>query len=143
MNNYEKFIQREIQPLLRPDETIEAMGFLYNKSLLGMVMFGLLSSLGDGYFFAVVTKYQLILIQTEMGFTALKEINKNMLQIPYSQIEVIKVGGFLHQKTIHLKLKTGRKMRFRLNTLANIVPEQKQFINKFQKLYHLNREQSG
>jgi hypothetical protein len=140
MSNYENFIRQEVQQLLKPDETIESLGFIYNKSLLGMVMFGIISFMGDGYFFAAATTHQLILIQTEMGFSALKTVNKNLIQIPYSQIETIKVGGFLNQKTILLRLKTGKKMRFRLNTLANFLPGQKQFIKKLQDLHQQSRK---
>jgi hypothetical protein len=135
MNKYEQFIQQETKQLLKPDENIKAMGFLYNKSLLGMVMFGAISFMGNGYFFAVVTKYQLILIETEMGVSALKTVNNRTLQIYYDQIKSIKVGGFLNQKTIEISSKTGETIKFRLNTLARFVLGQKHFIKALQNLY--------
>jgi hypothetical protein len=140
MNKYEQFIQQEIQSVLKPNDSVEALGFLYNKSLLGMVMFGIISFAGDGYFFAVATQQQLLLIETEMGFSALKTVNKKLTQVPYDQIEAIKIGGFFNQKTIMLKLKTGKAMRFRLNVLASFVPGQKRFINKLQSLYQLSQK---
>ncbi len=124
MNKYEQFIHQEIQPLLSPNESVESLGFIY-------------SFMGGGYFFAVATNHQLLLIETEMGFSSLKTINKNLIQIPYGQIEVIKTGGFFNQKTIMLRLKTGKKMRFRLNTFANLVPGQKQFIKNLLNLHQL------
>jgi len=135
MNKYERFIQQETKQLLKPDENIEALGFIYNKSLLSMIMFGVISFIGNGYFFAVATKNQLILIETEMGFFTLKTVNKRTLQIPYDQIKRIKVGGMLHQKTIEVSSKTGETIKFRLNTLARVVPGQKQFIRALQGLY--------
>ena len=142
MNKYEQFIHQEIQPLLSPNESVESLGFIYSKSLLGMILFGIISFMGDGYFFAVATKHQLLLIETEMGFSSLKTINKNLIQIPYGQIEVIKTGGFFNQKTIMLRLKTGKKMRFRLNTFANLVSGQKQFIKNLLNLHQLSQEQT-
>jgi|GEM_PF-1197202 len=135
MNKYEQFIQQETKQLLKPDENIEAMGFLYNKSLFGMIMFGVISFMGSGYFFAVATKYQLILIETELGFSTLKTVNKRTLQIHYDQIKRIKVGGMLHQKTIEVSSITGETIKFRLNTLARVVPRQKQFIRTLQSLH--------
>jgi hypothetical protein len=105
-------------------------------------MFGIISFMGDGYFFAVATQHQLLLIETEMGFSALKTINKNLTQIPYDQIEMINYSGFFNQKTITLKLKTGKKRMFRLNIFANFVPGQKQFINKLKNLYQLHNKTS-
>jgi hypothetical protein len=127
MNKYEQFIRQETQPLLRSDESVESLGFIF-------------SSGGKSYFFAVATKYQLLLIETEWGGTALKTVNKNLIKIPYDQIEELKTGGFLNQKTIELRLKTGTKMGFALNVLANFVPGQKQFMKKLQTLYQLSRE---
>ena len=77
----------------------------------------------------------MILIETEMGFFTLKTVNKRTLQIPYDQIKRIKVGGMLHQKTIEVSSKTGETIKFRLNTLARVVPGQKQFIRALQGLY--------
>ena len=91
--------------------------------------------MGSGYFFAVATKYQLILIETELGFSTLKTVNKRTLQIHYDQIKRIKVGGMLHQKTIEVSSITGETIKFRLNTLARVVPRQKQFIRTLQSLH--------
>jgi hypothetical protein len=40
-----------------------------------------------------------------------------------------------------LRLKTGKKMRFRLNTFANVIPGQKQFIKNLLNLHQLSQEQ--
>jgi hypothetical protein len=135
MTKYEDFIHKEIDPLLKEGESIEALGFLYNKSLASMVMFGAITLLGGGYFFAAATQDRLFLIATEMGFTSLKMANKELVQIPYSTIRAINSGGFLNQKTIKFHLTDGKVEKFRLNTLTYIIKGQGKFIKTLQTLH--------
>lgn len=131
MHKYDEFIHREISPHLGPGEGIELTGFLYTKSLRGVVLSGGLSLIGDGYYFAALTRERMFIIATEMGIASLKMENKGLSDIPYSDIKSIKPGGFLVQRMIALELRDGEPLVFRLNTLAtHYASGQKQFIEK-------------
>lgn len=130
MHKFDEFIHRELAPHLVPGEGIDLTGFLYTKSLSGVVLSGGLSLVGDGYFFAALTRKRMFIIATEMGLASLKMENKGMSEIPYADINSIKPSGFLNQKMIAIELKDGRTLVFRLNTLAtNYASGQKEFID--------------
>jgi len=129
MHKFDEFIHKELAPHLGPGEGIDLTGFLYTKSLSGVVLSGGLSLVGDGYFFAALTRRRMFIIATEMGLASLKMENKGLSDIPYSDIKFIKPSGFLNQKMIAIELKDGRTLVFRLNTLAtHYASGQKQFI---------------
>lgn len=131
MHKFDEFIHKELAPHLGPGEGIDLTGFLYTKSLSGVVLSGGLSLVGDGYFFAALTRRRMFIIATEMGIASLKMENKGMSDIPYSDIKSIKPSGFLNQKMIAIELKDGKSLVFRLNTLAtNYASGQKQFVEK-------------
>ena len=129
MHKFDEFIHKELAPHLGPGEGIELTGFLYTKSLkLSIITHGL-SLMGDGYFFAALTRRRMFLIPTEMGAVSLKMMNKGLGEIPYTDIKSIKPSGFLNQKMIAIELKDGKVLTFRLNTLAtHYASGQKQFI---------------
>ncbi|NOH01348.1 MAG: hypothetical protein HND47_04930 [Chloroflexi bacterium] len=129
MHKFDEFIHKELAPHLGPGERIEQTGFLYTKPLKQVVVSGGLSLMGDGYFFAALTRRRMFVIATEMGFASLKMMNKELGEILYADIESIKPGGFLNQKMFTLELKDGRMLVFRLNTLAaHYASGQKRFI---------------
>ena len=130
MNKYDEFVHKELSPLLAPGEGIELTGFLYTKSLsLSIVTHGL-SLIGDGYFFAALTRKRMFFIATEMGVASLKMMNKELGEIPYADVKSIKLSGFLNQKMIAIELKNGKTLVFRLNSLAtHYASGQKQFID--------------
>lgn len=131
MHKFDEFIHKELAPHLGPGEGVDLTGFLYTKSLSGVVLSGGLSLVGDGYFFAALTRRRMFIIATEMGIASLKMENKGMSDIPYSDIKSIKPSGFLNQKMIAIELKDGKSLVFRLNTLAtNYASGQKQFVEK-------------
>ena len=129
MHKFDEFIYKELAPHLGPGEGIELTGFLYTKSLkLSIITHGL-SLMGDGYFFAALTRRRMFLIPTEMGAVSLKMMNKGLGEIPYTDIKSIKSSGFLNQKMIAIELKDGKVLTFRLNSLAtHYASGQKQFI---------------
>ena len=131
---YKKFTHEQIKPQLAGDETIQVTAFLFNKSLAGMVLFGALSMLGSGYFFAAATNRRLFLIKTRMGFFALKAENQGIMQIPYDDIVAIEPGGFLNQRSMTLSTKDGSRISFRLNTLARFLSGQRQFLARLPQL---------
>lgn len=137
MHPYDEFIHKELAPHLGPGEGIELTGFLYTKSLKLVIITNGLSLMGDGYYFAALTRRRMFIIATEMGFVSLKMENKGLSDIPYSEIKSIKTSGFLNQKMFVIELKDGRSLTFRLNSLAtNYASGQKQFIEtllQFQK----------
>lgn len=138
MNQYDEYVHKELAPHLGPGEGIELTGFLYTKSLKRVLVSGGLSLVGDGYFFAALTRRRMFLIATEMSITSLKMVNKELGEVLYSDIKSIKPSGFLNQKMIAIELKDGRTLVFRLNTLAtHYASGQKQFIEtliEFQKV---------
>lgn len=136
MHKYDEFIHKELAPHLEPGEGIELTGFLFTKSLKGVVLSGGLSLVGDGYFFAALTRRRMFVIATEMGFASLKTMNKELGIIPYADIKSVKPGGFLNQKMIAIELKDGRTLAFRLNTLAtHYASGQKRFIDTLIRLH--------
>ena len=128
MNKYDDFVHKELAPHLSAGEGINLTGFLYTKSLRGVVLSGGLSLVGDGYYFAALTRRRMFIIATEMGIASLKMENKGMNDIPYADIKSIKPSGFLNQRMIAIELKDGKTLVFRLNTLAtHYASGQKQF----------------
>ena len=129
MHKFDEFIHQELAPHLSAGEGIDLTGFLYTKSLRGVVLSGGLSLVGDGYYFAALTRRRMFIIATEMGIASLKMENKGMNDIPYADIKSIKPSGFLNQRMIAIELKDGKTLVFRLNTLAtHYASGQKQFI---------------
>lgn len=136
MHKYDEFIHKELAPRLDAGEGIELTGFLFTKSLKTVILTGGLSLIGDGYFFAALTRKRMFLIATEMGVASLKMENKQLGEIAYADIKSIKPSGFLNQKMIAIELKDGQKFAFRLNTLAtHYASGQKQFIDTLMRLY--------
>jgi hypothetical protein len=138
MHKFDEFIHQELAPHLDAGEGIELTGFLYTKSLKQVVISSGLSLIGDGYFFAALTRKRMFVIATEMGIASLKMMNKELGEILYSDIKSIKPSGFLNQKMFVIELKDGRTLTFRLNSLAtHYASGQKQFIDRliqFQKM---------
>ena len=129
MHKFDEFVHKELAPHLSAGEGIDLTGFLYTKSLRGVVLSGGLSLVGDGYYFAALTRRRMFIIATEMGIASLKMENKGMNDIPYPDIKSIKPSGFLNQRMIAIELKDGKTLVFRLNTLAtHYASGQKQFI---------------
>jgi hypothetical protein len=129
MHKFDEFIYQELASHLSAGEGIELTGFLYTKSLRSVVLSGGLSLVGDGYYFAALTRRRMFIIATEMGIASLKMENKGLSDIPYADIKSIKPSGFLNQKMIAIELKDGKSPVFRLNTLAtHYASGQKQFI---------------
>ena len=129
MHKYDEFVHKELAPHLSAGEGIELTGFLYTKSLRAVVLSGGLSLVGDGYYFAALTRRRMFIIATSMGVVSLNMENKGMSEILYTDIKSIKPSGFLNQKMIAIELNDGKTLVFRLNTLAtNFASGQKQFI---------------
>ncbi|HNE05440.1 MAG TPA: hypothetical protein PLT08_13020 [Anaerolineales bacterium] len=129
MHKYDEFVHKELAPHLSAGEGIELTGFLYTKSLRAVVLTGGLSLVGDGYYFAALTRRRMFIIATTMGVVSLNMENKGMSEILYTDIKSIKPSGFLNQKMLAIELKDGKTLVFRLNTLAtNFASGQKQFI---------------
>jgi hypothetical protein len=129
MHKYDEFIHKELAPKLAPGESIEVTGFLFTKSLAKVIATHGLSLIGDGYFFAALTRKRMFLIATEMGVTSLKMLNKELGEVPYSDIKSIKPSGFLNQKMLAIEVNDGKTLVFRLNSLAtHYASGQKQFI---------------
>lgn len=137
MHKYDEFVHKELAPHLDAGEGIELTGFLFTKSLRGVVLSSGLSLIGEGYFFAALTRKRMFIIATEMGIASLKMENKGLRDFPYADIKSVKPSGFLNQKMIAIELKDGADFVFRLNTLAtHYASGQKQFIEtlvKFQQ----------
>lgn len=131
MHKFDEFIHQELAPHLSAGEGIDLTGFLYTKSLRGVVLSDGLSLIGDGYYFAALTPRRMFIIATTMGIASLKMENNGMSEILYADIKSIKPGGFLNQKMIAIELKDGKTLVFRLNTLAtHYASGQKQFIER-------------
>jgi hypothetical protein len=129
MHKYDEFIHKEIAPRLDTGEGIELTGFLYTKSLKAVILTNGLSLIGDGYYFAALTRKRMFIIATSMGIASLNMENKGLSDIPYADIKSIKPSGFINQKMIAIELKDGRTLVFRLNSLAtHYASGQKQFI---------------
>jgi len=129
MHKYDEFVHKELAPHLSAGEGIELTGFLYTKSLRAVVLTGGLSLVGDGYYFAALTRRRMFIIATTMGVVSLNMENKGMSEILYTDVKSIKPSGFLNQKMIAIELNDGKTLVFRLNTLAtNFASGQKQFI---------------
>ncbi|HMV29668.1 MAG TPA: hypothetical protein PKE23_09805 [Anaerolineales bacterium] len=129
MHKYDEFVHKELAPHLSAGEGIELTGFLYTKSLRAVVLTGGLSLVGDGYYFAALTRRRMFIIATTMGIVSLNMENKGMSEILYTDIKSIKPSGFLNQKMLAIELNDGKTLVFRLNTLAtNFASGQKQFI---------------
>ena len=134
MTKYEQYTYDQLKPMLESGETIQTTAFLFNKSLMGMVLLGALAMLGSGYFFAAGTDRRLLLIKTKMGFISLKMENNGVTEIPYSNIETVEPGGALNQKTVAITTKDGSKLKFRLNTIAKCMSGQKTFLDQLPQL---------
>ena len=138
MHKFDEFIHRELAPHLPAGEGIELTGFLYTKSIALSIATHGLSLIGDGYFFAALTRSRMFIIATEMGVASLKMMNKEVGEIPYTDIKSIKPSGFLNQKMLAIELKDGKSLIFRLNTLATHYPSgQKQFIETLMRFQQL------
>ena len=130
MHKYDEFTKRELASRIPSGESIEATGFLFTKSLAMSVASHGLSLIGDGYYFAALTRRRMFVIATEMGVVSLKMLNKGVGEFPYSDILSVKPGGFLNQKKLTITMKDGKTLVFRLNTLAAVYASgQKQFID--------------
>jgi hypothetical protein len=141
MHKYDEFIHKELASHLSAGEDIEMTGFLFTKSLTMSVVSHGLSLIGDGYFFAALTRKRMFLLATEMGAASLKMMNKELGEIPYTDIKSIKPSGFLNQKMIAIELNDGRVLVFRLNSLAtHYASGQKQFI---ESLINFHRQTLG
>ena len=129
MHKYDEFVHQELSPHLSAGEGIELTGFLYTKSLRAVVLSGGLSLVGDGYYFAALTRKRMFIIATSMGIASLNMENKGLSDVAYADIKSVKPSGFLNQKMIAIELKDGKILIFRLNTLAtHYASGQKQFI---------------
>jgi hypothetical protein len=129
MHKFDEFVHKELAPHLSAGEGIDLTGFLYTKSLKAIVLSRGLSLVGDGYYFAALTRKRMFIIATSMGFASLNMENKGLSDIPYTDIKSIKPSGFLNQRMIAIELKDGKTLVFRLNTLAtHYASGQKQFI---------------
>lgn len=129
MHKFDEFIHKELASHLTPAEGIEVTGFLFTKSLTMSVVSHGLSLIGDGYFFAALTRKRMFFIATEMGVASLKMMNKELGEIPFVDTKSIKPSGFLNQKMIAIELKDGKTLVFRLNSLAtHYASGQKNFI---------------
>lgn len=129
MNKYDEFVQKELASKLRPSEAIETTGFLFTKSLALAATLGARTLGGSGYFFAALTRNHLFLIATEMGGSSLKMVNHGIAEYPLTDIQSIKPGGFLNQKSLTITMKDGSAHMFSLNTLAtHYASGQKKFI---------------
>jgi hypothetical protein len=138
MHKYDEFIHKELAPHLSAGEGIEVTGFLFTKSLTQSVVSHGLSLMGDGYFFAALTRKRMFVIATEMGAVSLKMMNKELGEIPYTAIKSIKSSGFLNQKMIALQLNDGQTLVFRLNSLAtHYASGQKQFIESLVNFHRM------
>jgi hypothetical protein len=138
MHKYDDFIHKELASHLSAGEAIEVTGFLFTKSLTLSVVSHGLSLIGDGYFFAALTRKRMFVIATEMGAVSLKMLNKELGNIPYTDIKSIKPGGFLNQRMISIELNDGRKLVFRLNSLAaHYASGQKQFIESLTHFHQM------
>lgn len=129
MHKFDEFIHKELAPHLTPGEGIELTGFLFTKSLKAVVLSRGLSLVGDGYYFAALTRKRMFIIATSMGFASLNMENKGLSDVAYADIKSVKPSGFLNQKMIAIELNDGKTLVFRLNTLAtHYASGQKQFI---------------
>jgi hypothetical protein len=138
MHKFDEFIHKELASHLSPGETIEVTGFLFTKSLTLSVVSHGLSLIGDGYFFTALTHRRMFVIATEMGAVSLKMLNKELGSIPYTDIKSIKPGGFLNQRMVSIELNDGRKLVFRLNSLAtHYASGQKQFIESLVNFHQM------
>jgi hypothetical protein len=138
MHKYDQFIHMELSSHLSAGEKIESTAFLFNKSLGKIIALGPLSLIGEGYFFAALTRQHLFLIGTEMGIFSLKMMNKGLTKISYHEIKSLKTSGFLNQQAISFEMKDGKFFTLRLNSLAtHYASGQKQFI---QSLMNFHRE---
>jgi hypothetical protein len=136
MHKYDEFIHKEIVSRLSHGEGIEVTGFLFTKSLAKVVATHGSSLIGGGYFFAALTRKRLFVIATEMGVASLKTMNKELAEIPYTEIKSIKPSGFLNQKMIAIELNDGKTLVFRLNSLAtHYASGQKQFMESLIKFH--------
>jgi len=135
VTKFDQFIHSELKARLPADETIQATGFLFNKSLGLAALVGPLALAGSGYFFAALTARRLFLIKTKMGFFSLKMANDGVVEIPYADIKSIERGGALNQKTVTIFLKDGSALKYRLNTIARYTSGQKQFIDALCQLH--------
>lgn len=141
MHKYDQFIHKELSSQPGDDEKIECTGFLFNKSLGKIIALGALSLIGDGYFFAALTRQHLFLISTEMGIFSLKTMNKGLAKISYGEIKSIKTSRFLNQQAITLEMTDGKDLTLRLNSLAShYASGQKQFV---QSLVNFHRESNA
>jgi hypothetical protein len=134
MTKYEQFTHDQLQAELASDETIQLTAFLFNKSLVGMALFGALATLGGGYFLTAATDRRLFLIKTKMGFFSLKRENHGVIEIPYTDVVGVEPGGALNQKTVTIATKDGSALKLRLNTMARMMSGQKQFIERLPQL---------
>jgi hypothetical protein len=138
VHKYDDFVHHELASRLSPGEAIEVTGFLFTKSLSLSVASHGLSLIGDGYFFAALTRKRMFLMATEMGVASLKIMNKELGEIPYTDIRSIKPSGFLNQRMIAIELNDGRTLVFRLNSLAtHYASGQKQFIESLVNFHRL------
>ncbi len=129
MHKFDEFIHKELTPHLGPGESIEVTGFLFTKSLALSVASHGLSLIGDGYFFAALTRRHMFFLATEMGIASLKMLNKELGKVPYTDIKSIKPSGFLNQRMIAIELNDDRTLVFRLNSLAtHYASGQKKFV---------------
>ncbi|MCC7119716.1 MAG: hypothetical protein IT310_14420 [Anaerolineales bacterium] len=144
MHNYDEFIHQELAARLAPGEALELTGFLYTKALAKVIATHGLSLIGDGYFFAALTRKRIFIIATEMGVASLKMVNKEVGEIAYAEIKSIQPSGFLNQKMIALELTDGKTLVFRLNSLAtHYASGQKQFIETLMNFHQAATRPNG
>jgi hypothetical protein len=129
MTTYDQFIQQQLAPRLDPGETIVATGFLFNKSLTWMLLGGMLTMLGGGYFDAALTRRRLILIHTRLGFASAKMVNEGITEIPLAEVASVQLGGMMHLRSVRIVMRNGVVMPYRLNTLSRFTSGQRTFLD--------------
>jgi len=130
------FITSELKSTLEPGETIQYTGYVTKQPglLWQFILAGglLLFLMTKGYFVAVTDK-RLIIMQTRLGMFGPKTVNKGIESIPLADIQKVKVGGLLNNRSLELDL-GATKRTFRVAPWFKAVSGQKAFFEGFPKM---------
>lgn len=123
MNKYEGLLLFHAKPLLGLGEKVEGIGYLTS----GLIFLK--------HYITGVTDRRLIIVQIAPGLFGLNAIYEDLLDLPFKSIESLRIKGFLVSKNITIRLAPGEQWRFTLNALSRVVPDQRNFYEKFRENY--------
>lgn len=131
MNEREKFVQTELERILRPNERIEETAYVVKQPGL-MVQILLLGPIFIMFmtkaFYIGITSERIVLIRTKLGFFSPSMDNRGITEYERSNVESIKISGFANNRSFTFFFRDGSKETFRIAPWSKVLTGNKTFL---------------